>query len=449
MFSYFGKAIRLFAATFLLVQVVLAQPFRLTDTLPLDPKVHTGTLPNGLKYYIRHNEKPEQKVELRLVVNAGSILEDEDQQGLAHLNEHMAFNGTTHFKKNEIISFLQDIGVGFGNDLNAYTNFNETVYMLPIPTDKPGNIEKGMQILEDWAHNVTDLTEDITGEKPIVLEESRNGKGAEDRMFKKILPELLAGSKYANRLPIGIDSIVKNADPDAVRRFYREWYRPNLMAVIIVGDIDPAVAETLVKKHFSGLTNPTSERTRDYPAVNPYSKTSALIVTDKEATNYNVSIAYSMQKKDDDLTLQGYRDDIVKSIFTTLLNQRLQELTQKENPPFNYAGVDFSSFARGYEGLEAYAGSGTGDIIAATTALVQEIERVKQYGFTEAELERAKKNTLASYERAYNNRQKTPSESYVGEYVRNFLEHEPSPGIDKEYEIIKDLLPRYKTGRNQ
>ena len=206
----------LLAATSLLAQV------NLTDKIPVDPKLKIGKLLNGLTYYIRENKKPEQKVELRLVVNTGSIMEDDDQQGLAHMAEHMAFNGTKNFKKNDIISFLQSIGVGFGNDLNAYTSFDETVYMLPIPTDKPGNLEKGFQVLEDWAHNVTYLDEDIENERAIILEESRLGKGAEDRMFRQIYPHLFAGSKYAQRLPIGVDSIIKTFKPDVIRKYYKD-----------------------------------------------------------------------------------------------------------------------------------------------------------------------------------------------------------------------------------
>ncbi len=240
------------------------------DKLPLDPKVKIGKLENGLTYYIRQNKKPEQKVELRLVVNAGAINEDDDQRGLAHMAEHMAFNGTTNFKKNDIVSFLQDIGVGFGNDLNAYTSFDETVYMLPIPVDKPGNLEKGFQVLEDWAHNVTYVDADIEGERPIILEESRLGKGANDRMFKKIYPQLFAGSKYGDRLPIGLDSIIKSFKYDVIRRYYKDWYRPNLMAVIVVGDIEPAKAEEMIKKHFSSLANPPQERKREYADVPPY-----------------------------------------------------------------------------------------------------------------------------------------------------------------------------------
>src|SRR5437763_1150407 len=242
--------LRLFVVLFSFSTQIFAQT-NPNDKLPVDPQIKIGKLSNGLTYYIRQNKKPEQKVELRLVVNAGSVLEDEDQQGLAHLSEHMAFNGTSHFKKNDIISFLQSIGVTFGNDLNAYTGFDETVYILPIPTDKPGNLEKGFQILEDWAHNLTEASEDIDAERPVVLEESRLGKGADDRMFRKIYPKLFEGSKYAERLPIGIDSIVKNSKYESLRRFYHEWYRPDLMAVIVVGDIDPAKAEELVKKYFS------------------------------------------------------------------------------------------------------------------------------------------------------------------------------------------------------
>src|SRR6476620_2222457 len=261
----------------LLFSVSISAQTNPADSLPLDPKLKVGKLPNGLTYYSRQNKKPEQKVELRLVLNAGSIMEDDDQQGLAHMAEHMAFNGTTHFKKNEIVSLLQDIGVGFGNDLNAYTGFDETVYILPIPTDKPGNLEKGFQVLEDWAHNVTYLNEDIEGERPIILEESRLGKGANDRMFRKIYPKLFEGSKYAERLPIGLDSIIKSFNPERLKSFYKEWYRPNLMAVIVVGDIDPAKAEEMITKHFSSLSNPPNSRTREVALVPAYKESDAMV----------------------------------------------------------------------------------------------------------------------------------------------------------------------------
>ena len=412
-----------------------------TDPLPLDPKVKTGKLENGLTYYIRQNKKPEQKVELRLVINAGSICEDDDQQGLAHMAEHMAFNGTTHFKKNEIVSFLQDIGVGFGNDLNAYTSFDETVYILPIPTDKPGNLEKGFQVLEDWAHNVTYLTEDIEGERAIILEESRLGKGANDRMFKKIYPKLFEGSKYAQRLPIGVDSIIKTFAPDAIRRFYKDWYRPNLMAVIVVGDIEPGKAEEMIRKHFTGLKNPTNERKREMAPVYPYSKSEAIVATDKEATGNFVAINYPYKTKTASSLLGDYRNDLIERIYTSLLNQRLQELTQNANPPFLSAFVGFDSYARGYEGFSAGVNVGTGDITKGLTALVDEVERAKRFGFTKSELDRAAKNVFSFYERVFNNRDKTESINYTDEYIQHFLQQEPSPGIENEFNYVKQLIP--------
>lgn len=426
--------------SFFSVEYSIAQP-NAVDKLPLDPKVKIGRLENGLTYYIRQNKKPEQKVELRLVLNAGAINEDDDQRGLAHMAEHMAFNGTTNFKKNDIVSFLQDIGVGFGVDLNAYTSFDETVYMLPIPTDKPGNLEKGFQVLEDWAHNVTYVDADIEGERSIILEESRLGKGASDRMFKKIYPQLFAGSKYGDRLPIGLDSIIKNFKYDVIRRYYKDWYRPNLMAVIVVGDIDPAKAEEMIRKHFSSLKNPPQERRREYADVPPYKNAQAAVVTDKEATSYNIGIFYPAYKSSPSSSIGDYREDLIEQMYTSMLNQRLQELTQKENPPIIFASSNFQTFARGYQAFNVFAGTGTEDVNKGLNAVAEEIERVKRYGFTPAELERAKKNTLTFYEKAYNNRDKTESENYVQEYVNHFLEQEPTPGIEKEFEYAKTLLP--------
>jgi len=433
------KAFLLFAWLFIL-SFQLAAQVNLSDPLPMDPKVKVGKLPNGLTYYIRQNKKPEQRVELRLVVNAGSINEDEDQQGLAHMSEHMAFNGTKNFKKNDIVSFLQDIGVGFGNDLNAYTSFDETIYILPIPTSKPGNLEKGFQVLEDWAHNVTYNTEDIEGERAIILEESRLGKGANDRMYRQIYPKLFAGSKYASRLPIGQDSIIKTFNPDAIRRFYHDWYRPDLMAVIVVGDIEPSKAEDMIRKHFSGLTMPANPRKREYAEIPGYKSSDAMIITDREATSYSFAINYPAFKEKPSTTVGDYRNDLVEQLFTNMMNQRLQELTQKENPPFVFASTDFSSVRR-WGSFNAFAGMGTGDVNRGVNALIEEIERAKRYGFTASELERAKKNMQAFYERTYNNRDKTESDSYVQEYIDNYLEQEPTPGIEKEFEYVKAILP--------
>jgi zinc protease len=412
-----------------------------TDKLPMDPKVRQGKLDNGLTYYIRENKKPEKKVELRLVIQVGSIMEDDDQRGLAHMAEHMAFNGTKNFKKNEIVSFLQDIGVGFGNDLNAYTSFDETVYILPIPTEKPANVEKGFQVLEDWAHQVTYLDEDINSERAIILEESRLGKSGEERMFNKVYPELFKGSKYAERLPIGKDSIIKNFNPDAIRRFYREWYRPDLMAVVVVGDISPAEAMNQIIKHFGKLKNPPTPRPRVYAEVPPYQTSHAMVVTDKEATSYQFSLHYSATPQQPVTTYGDYQQELIKDLYTTMLNARFRELSQKENPPFVYAYVNFDSYARNHEAFSVVASTGTNDIRKGADAAAIEIERVKRFGFTQAELDRAKKNLIAGLERAYNNRDKTESADLAAEYVEHFTNEKTIPGIEKEYEYLTKILP--------
>ncbi|GAO45564.1 putative phosphatase [Flavihumibacter petaseus NBRC 106054] len=414
---------------------------QVAQDLSVDPAVTIGKLDNGLTYYIRQNKKPEQKVELRLALKAGSILEDDNQQGLAHMAEHMAFNGTKNFKKNDIVSFLQDIGVGFGSDLNAYTSFDETVYILPIPTDKAGNLEKGFQVLEDWAHQVTYLNEDIESERAIILEESRLGKGAYDRMMRQIYPKLFAGSRYANRIPIGVDSIIRTFNPDLIRKFYKDWYRPDLMAVMVVGDVEPSQALALIRKHFSGMKNPTPEKPRERAAIGAYPTTEAMVVTDREATSYSVNIVYPLQPMGPQNNAAAYRKSLVDRMFTSMLNQRLQEIAQQPNPPFVGAGSGLGEYIGGYENFRIAAGVGSGDVKKGTEAIVTELERVQRYGFTEAELARAKKTILNGIQNAYNNRDKTESELYVEEYVRNFLTGESIPGIAKEFEMTNEQVP--------
>ncbi|MBK5272803.1 MAG: insulinase family protein, partial [Bacteroidia bacterium] len=246
--TFIKKLFVIIVAVFL--SIPLFSQYKMTDPLQVDANLKVGKLANGLTYYIRQNKKPEHKVEMRLAVNAGSVLEDNDEQGLAHFTEHMGFNGSKHFKKNELVSFLQKIGTQFGADLNAYTGFDETVYILPIPLSDTGNLRKGMLVLQDWAAGLTFDNQEIDGERGVVLEESRLGKGADDRMFRKIYPIQYAGSKYADRLPIGKDSIIEKAPYDVVKRFYKDYYRPDLEAVIIVGDIDVAKTEKLIKEYF-------------------------------------------------------------------------------------------------------------------------------------------------------------------------------------------------------
>ncbi|RFM28871.1 M16 family metallopeptidase [Deminuibacter soli] len=413
----------------------------LTDKLPFDSTVVKGKLANGLTYYIKQNKRPENKVELRLAVNAGSILEDNDQQGLAHFTEHMAFNGSTHFKKNELVSYLQTLGIEFGADLNAYTSFDETIYILPVPLSDPANLEKGMQVLQDWAGGLSYEASEIDAERNVVLEESRMGKGADDRIMRKIYPRQYAGSKYAVRLPIGKDSILKTFKYDAARRFYKTWYRPNLMAVLIVGDIDVAKAATLVHQYFDTLKNPVTPKTRVLAPLVPRQKSEAVVVTDKEATNFITEIDYTIKPEKEDSTLGDYRQTIIKQLFTTMLNQRLSEKTQVADPPYLFAGTGFNSYARGYEGFIATTAAGSKGPDTALHVMLSEINRARVYGFGEDELDRAKKQLLAGMEKLYNDRSKTESSPIIEELIRNFLTGETVPGIAREYNYYKDLLP--------
>ena len=310
------QLLKILVATFCMAVALtgVQAAIKLDDPVPLSPLLRKGQLPNGLTYYIQKNDKPAKQVELRLVVKAGSVLEDDDQQGLAHFTEHMAFNGSTHFKGNALVSFLQSIGMRFGADLNAYTGFDETVYILSVPTDKPGNLERAFLVLQDWAGGLAFDAVAIDKERGVVLEESRRGKGAEDRLGKITLPKVLEGSKYALRLPIGHDDIIQSFPRAAVKRFYDDWYRPNLMAVMVVGNIDPVRAQALVKKHFGGLKNPVHERPRPVEKLPARTVQEAVVATDKEATNNLVSITYSRQEDGPENTWGAYRQHMVENL---------------------------------------------------------------------------------------------------------------------------------------
>jgi zinc protease len=328
-------------------------PLKLSDVLPIGPQVKVGKLANGLTYYVQKNARPEKKLELRLVVKAGSILEDDDQQGLAHFTEHMAFNGSTNFKRNELVSYLQSIGVKFGADLNAYTSFDETVYILPIPTDKKEIVEQGFQVLEDWAHGLSFNNADIDSERGIVLEELRMGKGVDDRMNKVVLPKVLNGSRYAQRMPIGKEDIIKNFKYDAIKRFYRDWYRPDLMAVVVVGDIEPEAAQKLIEQHFGKLKNPANPRPREYAKIPERQESEGIVFTDKEVSSNSVYIRYPIQPWPAGETLADYRQKLIESLYSFILSQRMYELTQQANPPFLQGGSGMNKIVRGYRWARA------------------------------------------------------------------------------------------------
>lgn len=437
----FKKSYRLILAMLVLLVSTGSFAQDLSEPLPIDPNVTIGKFDNGLKYYIRTNKKPEKKVELRLIVNAGAILEDADQQGLAHFMEHMNFNGTKNFQKNELVSYLQSIGVEFGADLNAYTGFDETVYILPIPTDKPGNLDKGFQIIEDWAHNALLTDKDIDDERGVVLEESRNGKGAEMRMLQKYLPEMMSGSLYAERLPIGKDDILKTFKYETLRRFYADWYRPDLMAVAVVGDIDQATAMKYLEKHFKPLKNPKNPRLRIDVPVEARKVAKAMVLTDKEATNYSLQIIFPSMRKVEEVSVNDYRKLMVRGMMTQILNRRLSDLARSSDPPFPYAYAYVGGWARDYENMVGATMFGEAGPEKALMALTAEMKKAKEYGFNDGELELARKGMMSSMEKSYNERNTTESGRLIEEYVRNFLENEPIPGIEKEYQYYKQLLP--------
>ncbi|MBC3808482.1 insulinase family protein [Undibacterium seohonense] len=408
--------------------------------IPYSSKLIKGKFANGLTYYIQKNTKPEQKAELRLVIKAGSILEDDDQQGLAHFTEHMAFNGSTHFQKNELVSFLESIGVKFGADLNAYTSFDETVYILPIPTDKPEHLETGVMVLADWAQGLRFDHTEIDRERGVVLEETRLGKGAGDRLQKQTLPKILHGSKYADRLPIGKEEILKTFSYEALKRFYRDWYRPDLMAVVVVGDVDPVSVKSVLEKHFAGLKNPSKPRTREIATLPLKNVNEALIATDKEANISAVSISQARFLSKNDGKFGSYRQRRIQTFFNTMLNNRLRELAQLPTPPFLGAGSGIKPVVAEYQELNSTAAIGKAGVQAAIDALVQENNRVAQFGFTQAEFERAKANALRGMENVYNERDKTQSADLAAEFIRNFLIGESIPGVEQEYVFHKDIV---------
>jgi len=423
--------------------VIFAQEMDLTKTIPFDPAVKTGKLQNGLTYYIKKNAKPENKVDLRLVINAGSILEDDDQQGLAHFMEHMCFNGTKRFPKNQLVDYLQSIGVKFGQHLNAYTSFDETVYFLPIPSDNPEKLEKGFQIIEDWAFNTVLTPEEIEKERGVVLEEYRLGLGAQKRMMGRFMPKLMYNSHYAKRLPIGQKEILEKFKHESLIRFYKDWYRPNLMSVIVVGDIDVAEMEKKIIDHFANYQNPKNERPRKTFDVPNHKETFVAIESDKEASSAQVQLMYKDAEAPKPVTsLKDFKDEIAEGLFTSMLNSRLNELTNSATPPFTY-GYSYhgSTWARTKEAYQSVAMSQEDKQVDALKVLVRENERVKKFGFTQGELDRAKADFFASIEKSYNDRNKTNSENFVSEYQAHFLEKEPTPGIEWTYATFKQLLP--------
>ncbi len=419
---------------------IKASSLGLGSVLPINPKIKMGTLDNGMTYYIMQNKRPENRAALRLAVNAGSVMETDDQQGLAHFCEHMAFNGTKNFEKNELVQYLEGIGMRFGGDLNAYTSFDETVYMLELPMEDEATVTKGMQVLVDWASNVSFDDEEIDKERGVIIEEWRSRNGAGARIRDKQFPVLLHGSKYADRLPIGKPDILRNFKYETIKKFYQDWYRPDLMSIVAVGDFDVSKMETKITTMFGSIPRVENPKTRETFEVPDHDELLFAIATDKEATGTSLSLYHKMKPKVD-RKVTDYRKSMIEQLYSRMLNDRYSEMLQKKDPPFLNAYSGKGGFVRAKDVYVLGVSTKEDGVLKGFEALLTEAKRVKDHGFTVSELERAKTNILRNMEQSYNEREKTRSESHASEFVRNFLKEEPIPGIEVEYDLYKKYLP--------
>jgi len=410
-----------------------------SPSLGLDTAVSEGKLDNGLTYFIRKNAKPEKRAALYLVVSAGSVLEDDDQRGLAHLIEHMAFNGTRLFEKQEIVNVLEKMGMRFGMHTNAYTSFDETVYTLSVPTDDPTLVTKGLQILQQFASDIAFDPAETNKERGVVIEEWRSGRDAETRVQDKQLPVLLAGSHYADRAPIGDKKTLESADLATLKRFYHDWYRPDLMAVVAVGDFQPEWIKGEIEKQFGPLTNPKNERSKPVFATPLHPDTKVSLVTDNELTDTSLSMVRKLPSRPRG-TEADYRRMVVENVFHEMLNARFAELAQSATAPFLGANSGSFPFGKATDLILQSASVKPGGLEPALAALTRELKRIVKFGFTQTEFDRARLSTLRQIQSHVEERLKTPSRSYADEIVRHFLNGEAMPGIEAEQVLHEKFL---------
>lgn len=420
--------------------IILNDSLNLESKLPFDQEVIHGTLDNGFQYYIRKNTEPENRVTMYLGVKVGSILETEQQLGLAHFLEHMNFNGLKNFPKNELVDYLQRAGVRFGSDLNAYTGFDETVYQLPIPSDDPELLQNGLQVMRDWAQDALLEEEEIDKERGVVMEEMRGSRGAMQRMRDQYFKVMLNGSRYAERLPIGTEEVIMSFQPEVIREFHADWYRPDLQSLIVVGDIDPAYIEGEIKRLFSDMKVPENPKTRTEYKVDLLDKNQFIKVTDPEMS-YTIGQVFIKHPEDKVETVGDYRRSLLKGVFNQMINARLRELSQSANPPFIQGGVDISEFIGGLDNLSIFFVSKPGGFQEGFQSTIREMNRVREFGFTESEFQRAISSISKNNETAYTERDKRKSDSYVNTYLAHFLKDNPALGNEDRYQITKQLLP--------
>ena len=426
--------------------VALAQQQPQMPPIPTDPNVRIGKLANGLTYYIRHNELPKDRADFYIAQKVGSILEEENQRGLAHFLEHMCFNGTTNFPGKGIINWLESIGVKFGQNLNAYTSIDETVYNInKVPVIREGIVDSCLLILHDWANDLTLAEKEIDNERGVIHEEWRTGQGAMMRMYEQALPKAFEGSKYGNRLPIGTIEVIDNFPYQALRDYYEAWYRPDQQGIVVVGDIDVDKVEAKIKEMFSPIEMPANAPERKYEVVPDNKEPIITIAKDKEQPATLIYLWHkhpatpNEAKGNIGYLVQSYMFNMISS----MMHARLEELRQGANPPFIQAASGNNDFllAKTTEAFVGMAMSKDDGIPTALAAIVREIERARKFGFTASEYSRAKADYLRGLESAYNERDKMKNNEYVQEYVRHFIDNEPIPGIETEYALMNQLAP--------
>lgn len=418
--------------------------------LPVDKNVRIGQLDNGLTYYIRHNKLPENRAEFYIAQKVGSILEEPQQRGLAHFLEHMAFNGTKNFPGDDkglgVIPWCETVGIKFGTNLNAYTSIDETVYNISnAPIDRAGVLDSCLLILHDWSNYILLKDDEIDKERGVIREEWRSRNSGMLRVYTDLLPTIYPGDKYADCMPIGSIDVINNFPYKDIRDYYHKWYRPDLQGIVIVGDIDVDAVEAKLKAVFADVQKPINPAERTYYPVADNKEPIVAIGTDKEVDDPSIEIYFKQDATpDSEKNNVGYlASQYMTSMISSMLDARLSELVQSANPPFTRASSDYSDFfvAKTKEAFSLSASSKADGIETALKTLLQETERARRFGFTESEYARARANYLQSLESAYNEREKTKHGSYVREYVQNFLNGEPIPGIEAEYAMMNQLAP--------
>jgi zinc protease len=418
--------------------------------LPVDPKVRVGHLDNGLTYYIRHNNLPANRADFYIAQKVGSIQEEPQQRGLAHFLEHMAFNGTKNFPGDatgpSIVAWCESVGIKFGNNLNAYTSIDETVYNISnAPTERAGVVDSCLMILHDWSNYILLKDDEIDKERGVIREEWRSRNSGIMRVYTDLQSTIYPGDKYADCMPIGSIDVINNFPYKDIRDYYHKWYRPDLQGLIIVGDIDVDAVEAKLKALFADVSKPVNPAERVYYPVSDNDEPIVAIGTDKEVDSPSIEIYFKTDAmpREQRNTIAYLLQNYLTSMVSTMLNERLSEIAQQPNPPFVQAYSSYGSFflASTKDAFNVSATSKAEGIDAAYKAILQEVERARRFGFTEAEYQRARANFLKSLETSYNEREKTRSESYVGQYVRAFLDNTPIPGIETTYTMMNQLAP--------